>query len=121
MRGPVAALAAAATVACARSPNRSAVAVSTAGAAASAGAENCGAGRRMSVHFYDVGQGLAALVDLPDGRHVLVDTGDNPHREQCDDCATKHEHLIEKLRSDLAGAPIDLVWITHQHSDHIGG
>jgi competence protein ComEC len=25
------------------------------------------------------------------------------------------------LRHDLHGAPIDLVWITHQHSDHIGG
>ena len=75
----------------------------------------------MSVHFYDVGQALAALVDLPDGRHVLVDTGDNPHRERCDDCAQKHEHLIERLRSDLAGTPIDLVWITHQHSDHLGG
>ena len=75
----------------------------------------------MTVHFYDVGQALAVLVDLPDGRHVLVDSGDNPHREQCDDCAPKHEHLIEKLREDLAGAPIDLVWITHQHSDHIGG
>ena len=75
----------------------------------------------MSVHFYDVGQALAALVDLPDGRHVLVDTGDNPQREQCDNCATKHEHLMEKLQGDLAGAPIDLVWITHQHSDHIGG
>ena len=75
----------------------------------------------MSVHFYDVGQALAALVDLPDGRHVLVDAGDNPHRTECDDCAQKHAHLIEKLRSDLAGAPIDLVWVTHQHSDHIGG
>ena len=75
----------------------------------------------MSVHFYDVGQALAALVDLPDGRHVLVDTGDSPRRAECDVCAQKHEHLIEKLRGDLAGAPIDLVWITHQHSDHIGG
>jgi hypothetical protein len=75
----------------------------------------------MTVHFYDVGQALAVLVDLPDGRHVLVDAGDNPHRAECDDCATKHEHLIAKLRSDLAGAPIDLMWITHQHSDHIGG
>src|SRR5207237_2834426 len=26
-----------------------------------------------------------------------------------------------KLKRDLAGKPIDLFWITHQHVDHIGG
>jgi len=29
--------------------------------------------------------------------------------------------LLGKLRADLHGARIDLLWITHQHSDHIGG
>jgi competence protein ComEC len=81
----------------------------------------CGGGRRMTVHFYDVRQGLAALVDLPDGRHVLVDTGDGPRRAGCGDCSAAALHLIDKLRSDLDGAPIDVVWITHQHADHIGG
>ncbi len=77
---------------------------------------------RMTIHFYDVGQGLAALVDLPDGRHVLVDTGDRPHRPGCGDpCEIASRHLTARLRDDLAGAPIDLVWITHRHSDHIGG
>ena len=83
----------------------------------------CGAGgQRLRVHFYDVGQALAALVDLPDGRHVLVDTGDSPVRSGCGDvCASKHRGLLDKLRADLHGAPIDLLWITHQHSDHIVG
>lgn len=83
----------------------------------------CGdGGQRLRVHFYDVGQALAALVDLPDGRHVLVDTGDSPVRSGCGDvCATKHAALLDKLRADLHGAPIDLLWVTHQHSDHIGG
>lgn len=82
----------------------------------------CGNGKRLRVHFYDVGQALAALVDLPDGRHVLVDTGDSPARSGCGEvCATKHNALLAKLRADLYGAPIDLLWITHQHSDHIGG
>ncbi len=76
----------------------------------------------LRVHFYDVSQGLAALVDLPGGRHILVDTGDAPVRERCGtDCATAHRHLLAALSRDLAGAPIDLLWITHQHSDHIGG
>jgi competence protein ComEC len=80
------------------------------------------ADRHLTVHFYDVGQGLAALVDLPDGRHILVDAGDSPRRPECgDSCAAKNRRLLAQLRADLHGAPIDLLWITHQHSDHIGG
>ena len=79
-------------------------------------------GPSLTIHFYDVGQGLAALVDLPHGRHVLVDTGDRPGRAGCGDpCGVASRHLTASLREDLAGAPIDLVWITHRHSDHIGG
>jgi competence protein ComEC len=82
----------------------------------------CGGGRRLAVHVYDVGEGLAALVDLPDGRHLLVDTGDGAHRTGCGDvCERSARHLIAQLRSDLHAAPIDLLWITHQHADHIGG
>ncbi len=76
----------------------------------------------MTLHFYDVGQAMSVLVELPDGRHVLVDTADDPHREGCADvCARAQAHLLERLRDDLHGAPLDMLWITHQHSDHIGG
>jgi beta-lactamase superfamily II metal-dependent hydrolase len=86
------------------------------------GAASPPANGRMTVHFYDVGQGLAALVDLPGGGHVLVDAGDQPRRPGCGEaCSAADEHLVRRLREDLQGAPIDLVWITHQHSDHIGG
>jgi len=75
----------------------------------------------MTLHFYDVGQGLAALVELPDGRHVLVDTGDSARRSGCgESCAGAERHVLERLRADLHGAPIDVLWITHPHSDHIG-
>ncbi len=76
----------------------------------------------MTVHFYDVGQALAALVDLPDGRHVLVDTGDSPRRiVRGEFAASVDSHLLDDLRTDLRGASLDLLWITHQHADHIGG
>jgi competence protein ComEC len=82
----------------------------------------CASGRGFTLHFYDVGQGLAVLVDLPDGRHVLVDSGDAARREGCGDvCSRAQEHLLRSLQHDLGGAPIDMMWITHQHSDHIGG
>jgi competence protein ComEC len=85
-------------------------------------ATSCAAGRHLRVHFYNVGQALSALVDLPDGRHLLIDTGDSPSRPDCGDaCLAKNQHLLAKLRDDLHGAPIDLLWITHQHSDHLGG
>lgn len=113
-----------AVVACSKPPSgfdgRTAPIPATAHPATQANA--CDGSRSMALHFYDVGQGLAVLVDLPDGRHVLVDTGDSPVREGCGDtCARAHAHLLAKLREDLRGAPIDLLWITHQHSDHIGG
>lgn len=82
----------------------------------------CNSGAALRVHFYDVAQALAALVDLPDGRHLLIDTGDASNRAYCGgSCQVAHDHLLSQLHRDLAGAPIDMLWISHPHSDHIGG
>jgi competence protein ComEC len=120
LRGPFAALAVAVASCRSGAPPASAT-PAPAPRAAVAQVALCGSGRPLTVHFYDVGQGLAALVELPDGRRVLVDTGDNPRRADCEECARKHAHLIDRLRADLGGAPIDVLWITHPHSDHLGG
>jgi hypothetical protein len=57
-------------------------------------------GSKLRVHFYNVSQ---ALGDLPDGRHVLVDTGDSPKRPGCGAvCASAHSTLVSKLAADLA-------------------
>jgi competence protein ComEC len=75
----------------------------------------------LTLHFYDVGQGLAVLADLPDGRRVLVDTGDRAARQGCgDSCAAAERHLLDRLRADLHGDAVDVLWITHPHSDHVG-
>lgn len=77
----------------------------------------CG-GQALRVRFYDVAQALSALVELPDGRRILVDTADLPTRSGCGPiCQTAHDHLAH----ELSGKSIDMLWITHQHSDHIGG
>jgi competence protein ComEC len=110
-------LTAGALVACSKPPTPGVAAVPEA-----APPYACGDGRAMTVRFYDVGQALAVLVELPDGRHVLVDTGDEPHRPGCGEaCTAANAHLLSSLRTDLHGAPIDLLWLTHPHSDHIGG
>jgi len=67
-------------------------------------------GRLLEVHFLDVGQGDSILLQTPDGRNVLVDAGDE----------TSGEYVTRYLaRNDVH--QIDLLVITHPHSDHIGG
>ncbi|MBW2459643.1 MAG: MBL fold metallo-hydrolase, partial [Deltaproteobacteria bacterium] len=36
-------------------------------------------------------------------------------------CRQWSEHLLAGLEQDLGGRTVDMLWITHQHSDHLGG
>jgi competence protein ComEC len=67
----------------------------------------CEERRPLRLHVYDVGQAAAALVELPDGRSVVVDVGG------------VRTSVSRKLQADLRGRPISLLWITHPHDDHL--
>jgi beta-lactamase superfamily II metal-dependent hydrolase len=68
------------------------------------------AGRPLTVYFFDVGQGDAALIVSPAGKTVLIDGGPPEARET----------LARRLRALVKG-PLDLVILTHPHLDHLGG
>ncbi|HYO52010.1 ComEC/Rec2 family competence protein [Archangium sp.] len=64
----------------------------------------------LTVYFFDVGQGDAALIVSPTGKTVLIDGGP-PEAD---------EALVPRLRQLVQG-PLDLIILTHPHLDHLGG
>jgi competence protein ComEC len=62
----------------------------------------------LTVRFFDVGQGDAALLTTPEGAAVLVDGG--PERDQ-----------VATELSALAIKRLDIVVASHPHADHIVG
>ena len=65
---------------------------------------------QLSVTFFDVGQGDAALLVSPTGKRVLIDGGppESAHR------------LLAELRRQAIDR-LDLIILTHPHLDHLGG
>lgn len=70
----------------------------------------------LRVTFLDVGQGDSALIDLPDGRAMLIDAGGNPGGGPDPGQRTLVPLLLARRRSELA-----FVVLTHPHPDHYGG
>jgi competence protein ComEC len=70
----------------------------------------------LRVTFLDVGQGDAALVDLPDGRLMLIDAGGNPGGGP-----DPGERALLPLLAARRRERIDLAVLTHPHPDHYGG
>ena len=66
-------------------------------------------GKPLTVYFFDVGQGDAALIVSPTGKTVLIDGGP----------PEAGEHLAARLKQLVRG-PLDLVILTHPHLDHLG-
>ena len=66
-------------------------------------------GSQLSVHYVDVGQGDAQLLQS-DGVNILIDTGESDQSDT----------LIAYLESQGIET-IDYLFLTHPHTDHMGG
>lgn len=64
--------------------------------------------QHLTIRFFNVGQGDAALVTSPEGKSMLVDAG--PERDQVD-------RFLHRLHIDT----LDLIVASHNHADHITG
>jgi competence protein ComEC len=62
----------------------------------------------VRIHFLDVGQGDAVLIETPSGPNVLYDAGDSPAK------------IVSHLER-LSISRVDLIIASHNHADHIGG
>ncbi len=65
----------------------------------------------LHVHFFDVGQGDATLIQTPSGRQILIDGGNFP--------VLMKQHLGQTL--PLWDREIDLLIVTHPDADHVTG
>lgn len=63
----------------------------------------------VKVHFIDVGQGDAILIQIHD-KHLLIDAGPAERSQTVIDYLRKHN--VQRL---------DMVFLTHPHEDHVGG
>lgn len=63
----------------------------------------------LALHFIDVGQGDAALIEFPDGKTLLIDGG-----------GEDSDALLRYLRA-LKIDTLDYLLLTHPDSDHCGG
>ena len=62
---------------------------------------------KLVVRFLDIGQGDCQLIQLPDGKTILIDSGD------------RGKPTVELLRK-YGVSEIDLIIASHPHADHIG-
>ena len=70
---------------------------------------------RLTVTFLDVSQGDAALLQLPNNHRILIDTGDRTFRRDYG------KLVVAPFLKRLGIRDIDVLLLTHAHSDHIGG
>ena len=73
-----------------------------------------GSGGSLNLHFVDVGQGDACIIELPDGRTMLIDSGER----DSDDTLIKYIEANIKDDEGKAVTGFDFAVLTHSDSDH---
>src|SRR5678810_471132 len=74
----------------------------------------------LRVTFLDVGQGDAALIELPDGAVWLVDAGGAASARDLAQAAASGR-AIDRVLAAYDHAQIDLAILSHPHPDHYLG
>jgi len=76
---------------------------------------------KIRVRLYNILLGDAILVTLPGKpkQHILIDVGNKPGGIGAD--KSLFEPIIKNIIKELAGAPLDLYVMSHEHMDHVQG
>lgn len=64
----------------------------------------------LKIHYIDVGQGDAILIQTPGGKNIMIDTGTNAST-----------NTVTSYLQKLGITKLDILVGTHPHEDHIGG
>lgn len=70
----------------------------------------------LRIYFIDVGQGDAALIETPNYKHYLIDTGGIPHFLGED---TVCDNILIPFLESVGVHKLSGVFISHPHGDHI--
>jgi|GEM_PF-1020500 len=68
----------------------------------------------LAVHYLDVGQGDSMVIQLPDGRIIVMDSGEAIYYPRV-------KNYLETRILTGGSRKIDFLIATHSHSDHVGG
>jgi len=75
--------------------------------------------KELTVHFIDVGQGDSILIQTPQGKNMLLDTGG--WREEFIRGEGAGNKVVVPYLRRLGVRKIDVLALTHPHEDHAGG
>lgn len=82
---------------------------------------------KLSVHYVNVGQGDCIMLNLPDGKNMIIDAGQkngstpiySGQTESNDKAITQHAIDYAKANIIQEGQKFDYMVLTHAHEDHV--